>query len=281
MVFLGSNFVAVRFSNQELPPFWGAALRFGLAAAALWAVVLARRLPLPRGRALLGCLLFGLLAFALNYGLLYLALRPGGVPAGMASVVFATIPLTTLLMAVALRLEAARGAAFAGAAVVLAGVLAMSWDGLDSGVPAPLLAAVAVASLCAALSGIVVKVFPRTHPLSANAVAMPLGALLLLVASAGAGEARPVPALASTWLALGWLVASSVVAFSAMVWVIGRWTASANAYGAVLQPLVTIPVAAWLSHEAVGARFLGGAVLVLLGVYVGVMLRPKGRPETA
>ena len=26
----GGNFVAVRFSNQELDPLWGAALRFGL-----------------------------------------------------------------------------------------------------------------------------------------------------------------------------------------------------------------------------------------------------------
>ncbi len=29
----GSNFVAVRFSNRELDPLWGAGLRFALAAA--------------------------------------------------------------------------------------------------------------------------------------------------------------------------------------------------------------------------------------------------------
>ena len=30
-VIFGSNFVAVRLSNQELAPFWGAALRFAVA----------------------------------------------------------------------------------------------------------------------------------------------------------------------------------------------------------------------------------------------------------
>src|SRR5687768_8391217 len=49
----GSNAVAVRFSNAELPPFWGAALRFGAASLLLFMAVLIIRLPLPRGGALL------------------------------------------------------------------------------------------------------------------------------------------------------------------------------------------------------------------------------------
>lgn len=275
VVFLGSNFVAVRISNQELAPFWGAALRFGLASILAWIVLLALRQPLPRGRALAGAVLFGLLAFALNFGLLYVALRPGGVTSGTASVLFATIPLTTFLLAVAVRLEAPRLGAFLGGLAVLAGVAAMSLRGLD-GAPAALLAAAAVASLCAALSGIVVKVFPRSHPFALNAVAMPVGALALGCASLLAGEHQALPRQAGTWGALAWLVTSSVVAFAAMVWVIGRWTASANAYGAVLQPLVTLPVAAWLAGESVSWTFLAGAALVLAGVYVGAL---RARPE--
>lgn len=46
----GANAVAVRLGNLELPPFWGAGLRFGLAALALWGIVLVRRLPVPSGR---------------------------------------------------------------------------------------------------------------------------------------------------------------------------------------------------------------------------------------
>ena len=36
----GSNAVAVRFSNVELPPFWGAATRFGTVALIFWIIVL-------------------------------------------------------------------------------------------------------------------------------------------------------------------------------------------------------------------------------------------------
>jgi hypothetical protein len=42
----GSNFVAVRFSNRELDPLWGAFLRFALAAAVFAVLVAVLRLPL-------------------------------------------------------------------------------------------------------------------------------------------------------------------------------------------------------------------------------------------
>ena len=46
----GSNFVAIRFSNRELDPLWGAGLRFVLAAAVFGVLFAALRLRLPRGR---------------------------------------------------------------------------------------------------------------------------------------------------------------------------------------------------------------------------------------
>ena len=33
VLLIGSNLVAIRFSNRELPPFWGAGTRFAIAAA--------------------------------------------------------------------------------------------------------------------------------------------------------------------------------------------------------------------------------------------------------
>ncbi|MEJ2486276.1 MAG: hypothetical protein P8Y68_11125 [Anaerolineales bacterium] len=57
VLFGGSNAVAVRFSNQGLPPFWGAAFRFGSAAIIFWIVFLVQRAKLPRGRALTGAVI--------------------------------------------------------------------------------------------------------------------------------------------------------------------------------------------------------------------------------
>ena len=58
-ILAGGNSVAIRFSNRELAPLWGATLRFALAAALLLAVTAALRLTMPRGKALQGALLYG------------------------------------------------------------------------------------------------------------------------------------------------------------------------------------------------------------------------------
>jgi drug/metabolite transporter (DMT)-like permease len=45
----GLNVVAVKFSNQELAPLFGAAVRFAAAAVLLFVFVAIRRIPLPKG----------------------------------------------------------------------------------------------------------------------------------------------------------------------------------------------------------------------------------------
>ena len=104
----GSNFVAVRYSNRELDPLWGAGLRFGLAALVFGVLVVALRLRLPRGRVLGLVVVYGLIGFAGAYGCLYWAMKE--VPAGIAAVVLAVGPLLTLMLAVAHRMERLNGA---------------------------------------------------------------------------------------------------------------------------------------------------------------------------
>jgi drug/metabolite transporter (DMT)-like permease len=73
-VLAGGNAIGIRFSNRELDPLWGAGLRFALAAALFAVLMVALRLAVPRGRALAGALLFGLLQFGATYALAYYAL---------------------------------------------------------------------------------------------------------------------------------------------------------------------------------------------------------------
>jgi hypothetical protein len=70
-VLAGGNSVAIRFSNRELARLWGAGVRFALGAALIGAVMAAMKLAIPRGRALMGALLFGLFQFAGAFGLYY------------------------------------------------------------------------------------------------------------------------------------------------------------------------------------------------------------------
>ena len=76
----GFNSTAVKFTLVELAPFWSAALRLLLAAAFFVGWMLIRRLQLPRGRALTGSILYGLLNFAAFLGLMYWGLQT--TPAG-------------------------------------------------------------------------------------------------------------------------------------------------------------------------------------------------------
>lgn len=274
VLLLGLNFVAVRFSNRELAPFLGAGARFALASLVLTAIVAARGVPFPRGRALRGTLAYGALSFFGAYAFLYWGLLD--VPAGMAAVLFATVPLLTLAGAVAVGLERFRGLGLAGAILAVLGTAVVFREQVSALVPALSLAAVLAGAACAAASSIVVKRAPRVHPLAMNAVGMAVGAAGLLAASLLTGEAWALPQETATWSAFAYLVMSSVIAFVLIVWILSRWTASAVSYMGVLMPFVAIAAGVALAGETVSATALAGGALVAAGVYVGVL---AGRPR--
>jgi drug/metabolite transporter (DMT)-like permease len=92
----GCNGVAIVFSNKELPPDWGAGLRFAGASLLFFVVVWLGHSPLPRGRALLGTLVFGVFNLAIAFALIYWALHQ--IPPGRAQTILAVIPLLTMLL---------------------------------------------------------------------------------------------------------------------------------------------------------------------------------------
>ena len=56
-------------------------------------------------------------------------------------------------------------------------------------------------------------------------------------------------------------------------------SASAASYQLVLIPLVTVAISAWLQDERITPAFAVGALLVLVGAYVGALRRPARRPD--
>lgn len=270
IVLFGSGWVAVRFSNRELAPFWGASIRFFAAGTLLMAVMLLRGIGLPRGRALGAALIYGALTFGLNFGLLYWALVQ--VPAGMTSVTFATLPLLTLALSAWAGYERIRTLSVAGGLLAIAGLALIFRDQLATPVAPERVAAVLVGATLAAAATVLVKGFPRAHPIAWNASAMLVGAVLLLATSVALGEPLVAPELLTTWLALVWLVVSTAVVFVLIVWVIQQWSPSAGSYSAVLAPVVTVVLATVLAGEAFGPSFFLGAAVVGAGVYVGAIL---------
>ena len=266
----GANFVAVRFSNAELPPFWGAGARFGLAALLLVALGVAVRAPFPRARALLGATLYGVFGFGAFYALAYVGLQEA--PAGLASVVLSSAPLATFLLAVVQRQERFRWRGLVGAVVAVAGIVIMFGAPGASGVSVGTFLVLVGAAVAASEANVIIKWFPKAHPVTTNAVAMLAGSAMLLALSLVTGESQVLPVRAATWTAFGYLVVlGSVGLFVLYLFVLKRWTASRASYAFVLFPVVALSLGAWLEREPVTPSLALGAVVVLAGVYIGAL----------
>jgi drug/metabolite transporter (DMT)-like permease len=275
-VLAGGNAVAARFSNRELAPLWGAGLRFAMAAVILLAMVAVLRRPLPRGRALGGAALYGALSFAGSFAFAYYALVR--IHAGLGQTLLALVPLATLLLAVAERQERLRLDGVLGSVIAVAGVAVISGASAEGSVPLLSLLATLGAVLCFAQAAILAHRLPKMDPVSMNAVAMAVGAVLLLAGSMVAGEPMVMPERVATWVSLAYVVPiGSVVVFILYLFVLQRWLASRAAYGFVIIPFVTVLLSSWLDDEPIGAGLVLGGLLVLAGVYIGA-LRPKRQP---
>src|SRR5438876_4228060 len=266
VIIAGLNFVAVRFSNRELPPFEGAALRFGAAALLFFGYTRVRDIALPRGRSLAGAILFGLLGFGGAYAFLYWGLVSA--PAGMGSVTLALVPVFTAFLATIHGLERLRARTLLGGALAAGGIAVVPREQLATTVPLTSIAALIAGALCAAESGVVIKYFPRSHPAATNAAAMGIGTVALAFLSRVAGETWIVPQQATTLIAYAYIVTSTIVLFVLILYILGRWTASAASLQFPIAPLVTIVAASALAGEGVSLEFLVGAVIVAAGVLV-------------
>jgi drug/metabolite transporter (DMT)-like permease len=272
-VLAGGNAIGIRFSNRELEPLWGAGLRFALAAALFAVLMLGLKLALPRGRALAGSLVFGLVQFGATYALAYYALVE--LHAGFGQILLALVPLMTLLLATAQGQERLRLAALGGTVLALAGVALMSSAPLRESLPALSVLAALGSALCFAEAAVLVRRLPPVHPVTMNAVGMAVGAAALLATSVLAGEERVLPDRTSTWTAVAYLVTlGSMGVFLLYLFVLGRWAASRAAYSFVLIPVVAVVLSAWLDDEPIGWSLVLGGLLVLAGVYVGALRAP-------
>jgi drug/metabolite transporter (DMT)-like permease len=267
----GINFVGVRYSNQELDPIWGAALRFGLAAIVLGLLCAGMRLALPRGRAFAVVVAYGLVGFGLAYGALYWAMQEAR--AAIAAVMLAVGPLLVLLLAVAHRLERFSARAAVGAVVALGGSALMFLEPGEGDVGWTSFALLGLAALAASESVVVSKLAGPLHPVAMNLIGMTAGAAALLAVATLSGENLALPRETDTRLAVAYLVAATVGMFLCILYVVQRWSASATAYTFVSMPVVAVIAGAIALGEEITAAVVAGGAIVVVGVYIGALSR--------
>jgi drug/metabolite transporter (DMT)-like permease len=273
----GGASVAIRMTYAELAPFWAGTARFALAALVFWVLVFFRKLPVPKGRALLGAVLFG----TLTVGLAFILIGWGLVatPASRYQILMAMVPLLTVFLASLQGIEGITRRGVFGSLLAVAGIAITVGGASTADISLPHVAAIIVAAVCIAEGGVLIKKFPPNPPVMTNAIGMTVGAIILGTVSLVSGEAWNIPTQTNTWLAFIYLVVFvTVVAFLLYMFVLGKWSASGTSYGFVLVPLVTIVVASTLAGEEITTNFLIGAGLVLAGVLVGALLPSRTKP---
>ncbi|WP_192580548.1 EamA family transporter [Micromonospora sp. ALFpr18c] len=283
----GSTYLGIRIAVETLPPLTSAALRFAAAGLVLAVVLRLRRGPgaLRVDRRQLGsAALVGVLLLAGGNGLVVLAESgPPGValPSGIAALLVATVPLLVVL------LRSGTGDrppvwTFVGVTVGFAGLVLLVLPH-DSTGAVPLVGALTVVAGAASwsvgsfLSG---RIRMPADPFVATVYEMVAGALVLAVVAAGRGELgdfHPASVSTRSWLALGYLmVAGSLVAFTAYVWLLQNAPISLVSTYAYVNPAVAVALGALLVAEPVTAQTLLGGAVIVAGVAVVVSTeRPR------
>jgi drug/metabolite transporter (DMT)-like permease len=271
----GSTFLAIRIGVREVPPFLLAAMRFLVAGLVLCAWMIARGERLPSGRQWVSALVLGVPIFVIDYGLVFWAEQR--VPSGVAAVMMATIPAFTALSEVILLRAQRITIRLASALLVgIAGVAVLMSRSLNLG-GAPIDRAGAVALIVAALAWSVGSALIRKLPLPPSKVMssgsqMLAGGMLLAVTAAALGEFRgfrPSAVSRGAWLSLLYLiVAGSIIAFTAYVWLIHHESPTKVATYAYVNPVVAVLIGYFLAGETLDLRVALGTLCVLISVVV-------------
>ncbi|HEU5287019.1 MAG TPA: EamA family transporter [Candidatus Limnocylindria bacterium] len=265
----GSTFLAIRIGNQALPPEWAATLRLSLAAPLLALVVVIRRDRWPRGPALEAAVLFGVFNFGVNLALLYWGERV--VPSGIAAVLYATVPLSTALIAALLRVERLRARKLIAALVAIGGVATIFAGEMRFDVPLDGLLAVLLAATAASLSSVFLKRAPQPSVFSTNAVGAAAGALICLAASIVLGEDRTLPSTVAAWWPVIYLtLAGSLGAYVLYTWLVGHWSVTNASYVGVVVPVIAVALGAVVLQETRAPETYLGAAIVIAAVVVAL-----------
>ncbi len=285
----GSTYLAIRFAIESIPPFLMASLRFLIAGGVLYLLRRARGDAAPsrlewRSAAVVG--LFLLLGG--NGGVVWAEQR---VPSGLAALIVGTVPLWMVLIE-ALRPGGRRpgwqsavgvvigfvGIAFLIGPVQLAGH-ASNVDPISSTV-------LVVAALAWAIGSLYSRKAPLpASPLLGTGMEMLAGGLGLLVAAVASGELGQVNLAfisARSLLGFAFLVTfGSWVGFGAYTWLLRVAPTSLVSTSAYVNPVVAVFLGFLLGGEALSARTLVSAAIIVAAVAIITANRQDAAPRPA
>ncbi|HEX8190566.1 MAG TPA: EamA family transporter [Pyrinomonadaceae bacterium] len=282
----GSTWMFIKLGLRDLPPLSFAAARFLLATAILSAIVVARRSRLPRGRAeWLMLAQTGVLAFGLNYGLLFWGEQH--ISSGLAALLQATIPVFGMLLAHPyLPGERLNARKLAGALLGVGGVGVIFSHQLGAEGSMALWGSAAVVAGAAFVAWANVLVKARGAKLDApvlSAGQMACGFLALasaaLVLEGSPARLRWTPLAVACLLYL--TLVGSVAAFLLFYWLVRHVDVTKTMLIALVTPLAAVLLGVVVLGEEMSWRTVAGGAVIMSGVALVVLRRAPQAPPVA
>jgi drug/metabolite transporter (DMT)-like permease len=264
----GSTYLAIKIAGETIPAFFASSVRFLLAGTIMAGFVALRSgtgsLRVGR-REIASAALIGLLLPGAN-GLLFIAEH--NIPTGLASLIFASVPLTVIV----LRLVTGERPAASTIAAVAVGFLGVALLLNPQGDTKLWAIALTVASaVCWATGSFLSSRLPLpTDPFVATAFEMLLGGLIMLPIGIAQGPTAEVFTPESLLALLYLIVFGSIVGYTAYVWLLANAPVQRVATYAYVNPVIAVALGALLLDESVTMQMVAGALVVLVAVAVVV-----------
>jgi drug/metabolite transporter (DMT)-like permease len=273
----GATYFAIRVAVLEVPPFLTAGVRFFVAGALLYAFMRFRGRAVPSIPQWRGIVATAIFMFVLTYGALFWAEQY--VPSGIASVIEATLPITTIVLEVfVFRQQPFRWQLLA---IALLGFGGMAWLLAGSGRQAiPIIPSMVIlaGSTAWCFGAVLTKSMsrPASVPLTAGAQMM-VGGAILLALSLFTGELYSVHhvSLRAGLAILYLIVGGSLLGFTAYVWLLARMPATRVASHAYINPLVGVTLGYFAGGERLTVQSICALVLVIASVFL-ILRIPDG-----
>lgn len=265
----GSTWLAIKIGLESVPPVFGVALRFTVAAGVLWLIQSFRGERLPWNRETLPMyLLLGASSFSIPFVLVYWGEQYVG--SGLASILFATYPFVVAGFSHFLlpgeRLTAWK---LGGTVLGFAGIVVIFWTDLATGAGRiPGMAAIVLSTVLQGFSLVVVKKRGTGIPpvqLTLGGMTVSLAILwLMALAFEEFSAVRFDAAGVGSILYLGTF--GSVLTFVVYYWLLRRVEALFLSLTALITPILAVVLGAIVLDEVLGSRVFAGAAMVLLGI---------------
>jgi drug/metabolite transporter (DMT)-like permease len=264
----GSTYLAIRIAVASLPPLFAAGVRFSLAGIALLLWSKLRGVPNPTPIEWRNLAIEAALMFLCGYSALFWAETK--IPSGVASVLIATTPVWMAVVEVAVfRRQRLSWKLVLAIALGIAGVAILALHRGPGRIPLPPCFAILGAQIAWSFGTVFSQTLraPNSKLLTAGAQ-MTLGGFMLLFCSWLAGDMSPWPHISARAAAalLYMIVAGSLLAFTAYIWLLARMPATIVSSYAYVNPVVALAIGYWLGNEALNRNIVLGTALVLVSV---------------